>query len=96
MNVLGPEPEDKDRPWTTRRWRRGAACDYGTEGFVAVSGPSVTFASRGGIVVSSLVSSVYVRLRSLVFGLIRRCRSRTLTVFGELLSRVLKIGRSAV
>jgi hypothetical protein len=26
----------------------------------------------------------------------RRCRSRTLTVFGELLSRVLKIGRSTV
>jgi hypothetical protein len=39
----------------------------------SLSGPSVTFASHGGIVVSSLVSSVYVRLRSLVFGLIRRC-----------------------
>ena len=45
--------------------------------------------------VSSLVSSVYVRLRSLVFGLMQRCRSWTLTVFGELLSRLLKIGRSA-
>jgi hypothetical protein len=51
---------------------------------------------RKPLVVSSLVSSVYVRLRSLVFGLMRRCRSRTLTVFGELLSRLLKIGRSAV
>jgi hypothetical protein len=30
--------------------------------------PSVTCASRGAVVVSSLVSSVYVRLRSLVFG----------------------------
>jgi hypothetical protein len=57
------------------------------------SSPNVTFASRGGIVVSSLVSSVHVRLRSLVFGLMQRCRSRTLTVFGELLSRLLKIGR---
>jgi hypothetical protein len=61
-----------------------------------LSGPSVTFASRGGIVVSSLVSSAYVRLRSLVFGLMQRCRSRTLTVFGELLSKLLKIGRSAI
>jgi hypothetical protein len=47
-------------------------------------------------VVSSLVSSVYVRQRSLVFESRQPCRSRTLTVFGELLSRVLKIGRSAV
>jgi hypothetical protein len=44
----------------------------------------------------SLVSSVYVRLRSLVFGLMRRCRSRTLTVSNELSSLVLKIGRSSV
>ncbi len=51
---------------------------------------------NGTLVVSSLVSSVYVRLRSLVFGRMRRCRSRTLTVFGELLSLLLKIGRSAV
>jgi hypothetical protein len=60
------------------------------------AGPSVTFASCGGLLVSSLVSSVYVRLRSLVFGLMRRCRSRTLTVFGGLLSRLLKIGRSGL
>jgi hypothetical protein len=32
------------------------------------------------LVVSSLVSSVYVRLRSLVFGSMRQCRSPTLTV----------------
>jgi hypothetical protein len=51
---------------------------------------------RGGIVVSSLVSFVYVRLRSLASGLMRRCRSRTLTLFGELLSRLLKSGRLAV
>jgi hypothetical protein len=51
--------------------------------------------SRMPLVVSSLVSFAYVRPRSLVFGLMRRCRSRTSTVFGELLSRVLKIGRSA-
>jgi hypothetical protein len=36
-------------------------------------------------VVSSLVSSVYVHLRSLVFKSTRPRRSRTLTVFGELL-----------
>jgi hypothetical protein len=56
----------------------------------------VTFASRWGIVVSSLVSSVYVRLRSSVSGSMRRCRSWTLTVFGELLFLLLKIGRLAV
>jgi hypothetical protein len=48
------------------------------------------------LVVSFLVSSVYVRLRSSVFKSMRRCRSRTLTVSGELLSQLLKIGRSAV
>jgi hypothetical protein len=39
--------------------------------------------SHDGIVVSFLVSPVYVRLRSLVFGLTQQCRSRTLAVFGE-------------
>ena len=49
------------------------------------------------LVVSSLVSSIYARLGSSVFGSSICCRrSRTLTVFGELLSRVLKIGRWAV
>ena len=48
------------------------------------------------LVVSSLVSSIYVRLRSSVFAPTDWRRSRTLTVFGELLSQVLKIGRSAV
>jgi hypothetical protein len=52
--------------------------------------------SNGALVVSSLVSSVYVRLGSLVFDRMWRCRSRTLTAFGERLSRLLKIGRSAV
>ena len=47
-------------------------------------------------VVSSLVSFVYVRLDSLVFKSMRLSRSRTSTVFSGLLSRVLKIGRSAV
>jgi len=42
-----------------------------------------------------LVSSVYVRLRSSVFRLIRRRRSRTLTVVGDPLSQLLKIGRWA-
>jgi hypothetical protein len=36
-------------------------------------------------VVLSLVSSIYVRLRSLIFKSMWQCRSRTLTVFGELL-----------
>jgi hypothetical protein len=44
-------------------------------------------------VVSSLVTSVYVRLRSSVFVLMFWSRSRTLTVFGELLSQLLKIRR---
>lgn len=48
------------------------------------------------LVVSSLVSSIYVRVRSSVFNSMCWRRSRTLTVFGELLSRVLKIGRLAV
>jgi hypothetical protein len=62
-----------------------------------LSSPSVTFGSRGGVVVSSLVShpSTFACVHW-VFGLMRRCRSRTLTVFGELLSQLLKIGRSAV
>jgi hypothetical protein len=55
----------------------------------SLSCPSGTCMSRGGIV----VSSVYVRLRSLVFKSMQPCRLRTLTVFSELLSRVLKIGR---
>jgi hypothetical protein len=38
------------------------------------------------LVVLSLVSSIYVRLRSSVFGSICLRRSRTLTAFGELLS----------
>ena len=52
--------------------------------------------TRVRVVVSSLVSSVYVRLRSLVFKLTGPCRSRTLTVFGELLSQPLKSERSAI
>ena len=51
---------------------------------------------NGALVVSSLVSSAYVRLRSLVSDRMQHCRSRTLTGFGELLSQLLKIGRSAV
>jgi hypothetical protein len=90
--------KDQARPRTNCKYWRGAACDYGEQkaSSPSLSSPSVTFASRGGIMVSSLVSSVYVRLRSLVFGLMLRCRSRTLTVLGELLSRLLKTGRSAV
>lgn len=41
---------------------------------------------NGALVVSSLVSFIYVRLRSSVFGSMCRRRSRTLAVFGELLS----------
>ena len=48
------------------------------------------------LVVSSLVSSIYVRLHSPAFKSTRRPRPRTLTAFGELLSQLLKIGRSAV
>jgi hypothetical protein len=48
------------------------------------------------LVVSSLVSSVYVRLGSLAFESMRKCRSRTRAFFGELLSQLLKIGRSAI
>jgi len=44
------------------------------------------------LVASSLVSSVYVRLRSGVFALMRWRRSRTSTVFDERLSQLLKIG----
>jgi hypothetical protein len=98
-----------ERPWTSsdlnRKMRHDPGQSAASGGVLPVtteqrlrrrhlSSPSVTFVSRGGIVVSSLVSSVYVRLRSLVFGLMRRCRSRTLTVFGELSSSLLKIGRS--
>jgi hypothetical protein len=43
-----------------------------------------------------LVSSAYVRQRSSVFRSMQRCRWRTYTVFGELLSQLLKIARSAV
>jgi hypothetical protein len=45
---------------------------------------------------SSLVSSACVRPRSAAFGSALRCRSRTRAVLGELSSRSLKIGRSAV
>ena len=48
------------------------------------------------VVVLSLVSSIYVHLRSSVFGSMCWPTSRTLTVFGELLSRALKIGRSGI
>jgi len=48
------------------------------------------------LVVSSLVSFVYVRLGSLAFESMRKCRSRTRALFGELLSQLLKIGRSVV
>jgi hypothetical protein len=48
------------------------------------------------LVVSSLVSSVYVRLGSLAFESMRKYRSRTRALFGELLSQLLKIGRSVV
>lgn len=93
MDILGHESKDQARPWTNCRPWRSTASDYGSEGFVAVPvRPSATFASPGGIV----VSSVYVHLRSLVFGLMRQCRSQTLTVFAELLYRLLKIGRSAL
>jgi hypothetical protein len=33
MDILGPEPEDEARPWTNCRYWRGAACDYGSEGW---------------------------------------------------------------
>jgi hypothetical protein len=33
MNVLGPGPKDKARPWTNYRYSRGAAGDYGSEGW---------------------------------------------------------------
>jgi hypothetical protein len=96
-NVLEPGPEDKP----DRGRIAGSRGVLPTTTEQKASSPSPVqsephVASRGGIVVSSLVSSVYVRPRSLVFGLMRQCRSRTLTVFGELLSRLLKIGRSAV
>jgi hypothetical protein len=61
-----------------------------------LSGPTVMSVSPEYVVVSSLVSSVYVRLRSSVFELVLRCRSRTSALFGELLSQLLKIGRSMV
>jgi hypothetical protein len=41
---------------------------------------------RRAVMVSSLVSFIYVRLRSSVFGSMCWRRSRTLTVFGELSS----------
>jgi hypothetical protein len=47
-------------------------------------------------VVSSLVSSVYVRPRSAAFNSMHRYRSRTLTVFCVLLSQLPKSGRSAI
>ena len=49
-----------------------------------------------GIVVSSLVSSVYVRLCSSVFKSNVAVQVVDVTVFSELLSQLLKIGRSAV
>jgi hypothetical protein len=49
--------------------------------------------SPGGLIFGL---TVYVHLRSSGFRSMQRCRSRTLTVFGELLSRVLKIGRLMV
>jgi len=54
-----------------------------------LSGPGASPQVVGAIVVSSLFSSVYVLSRSSAFGSMRRCRSRTWTLFGELLSRVL-------
>jgi hypothetical protein len=97
MNILGHGPEERPDPGQLQVCGRvlPMTTDQEASSPSPVS-PSITFASRGGIVVSSLASFVYVRLHSLVFELMRRRRSRTLTVFGELLSRVLRIGRSAV
>jgi hypothetical protein len=35
MDILGPEPEDQGPSMDTLQVVAGAACDYGTEGFVA-------------------------------------------------------------
>jgi hypothetical protein len=51
---------------------------------------------RRVLVVSSLVSSVYVRLRSLAFKIDVAAQVVDLTVFSELLSQLLKIGRTMV
>src|SRR5947209_12526862 len=98
MDILGREPKDQPHPRNKLQVMEGCCFRLRNRRLRRrpLAGLSGMFASCGGIVVSSLVSSVYVRLHSLVFGLMRRCRSRTLTVFGELLSRLLKIGRSAV
>jgi hypothetical protein len=102
---------DYGRPWTSSdvnpkaKHVRGqiAGASRGLHATMAQKASSPSLSDRtsrsrapGGIVVSSLVSSACVRLRSWVFGLMRQCRSRTLTVFGELLSRLLKIGRLEV
>jgi hypothetical protein len=96
MDILGREPKDQPRPRTNCWYWWGGCMRLRNRRLRRrpLSGPSVTFASCSGTVVSSLVSSVYVRRRSLMFRLMRQSRSRTLTVFDELLSRLLKIGRS--
>jgi hypothetical protein len=97
MDVLGREAKDELRPRTNCRYWGVLLPTTEQKVFVVFPvRPSVTCAGRGAVAVSSLVSSVYVRLRSLVFGSMQRCRSRTSTVFGELLSQLLKIGRSTV
>jgi hypothetical protein len=90
---------------TTRRARRpgrGERGGPGTRPWCPVSQPQVRIwqehppprvkdsARHRALMVSSLVSFACVRLRSRVFRSTRLCTSRTLTVFGELLSRLLK------
>jgi hypothetical protein len=36
MDVLGPGPEDEAQPWTTCRWWRDAACDYGSKASTSI------------------------------------------------------------
>jgi hypothetical protein len=39
MDALGREPKDQVRPRTNCRYWRGAACDYGSEGFICYRRP---------------------------------------------------------